>query len=126
MVKAGSTTSCSPQPHPTGHGSITELEGEQEACSDVLTAFQLANPEFYPNIHNIFRVFLTLPISTATAECSFSYLQRLKTRLCSTMTESWLSGLALMHLHQDVPLDTSKVLEEWDRHGNRRITLAFK
>ena len=40
------------------------------------------------------------------------------------MTESRLSGLSLFHIHKDIELDTFEILAEWDRKGNRRITLA--
>uniref|UniRef100_A0A1X7TKY9 HAT C-terminal dimerisation domain-containing protein n=1 Tax=Amphimedon queenslandica TaxID=400682 RepID=A0A1X7TKY9_AMPQE len=55
-----------------------------------------------PDIIKVFHVFLTLPVSTATAEKSFSCLRRLKTWLRSTMTKSRLTDPAL-------------VLSEWTR-----------
>ena len=88
-------------------------------------ALQSANIQFYPNIYTIMRIFLTLPVSTATSERSFSCLRHLKTWLRSTMTESRLSGLALLHIHKDTNIDSSEVLKEWDRRGTRRIHLAI-
>ena len=54
----------------------------------------------FPNLSRAFTALLTLPITTATAEKSFSALRRLKTYLRSTMKEDRLSWLALMHIHK--------------------------
>jgi len=42
------------------------------------------------------KVLTTLPVTTASAERTFSMLRRFKTRLRSTMAEDILTGLALM------------------------------
>lgn len=94
--------------------------------NEIQMVLQSTCEHFYPNISKVLRVFLTLPVSTATAERSFSCLRRLKTWLRSTMTESRLSGLALLHLHRNIDIDVSAVLKEWDRRGNRRILLAIQ
>ena len=58
------------------------------------------HPQEFPNLSRAFTALLTLPITTATAEKSFSELRRLKTYLRSTMKEDRLSWLALMHIHK--------------------------
>lgn len=86
--------------------------------SELQVALECASLDFYPNISKVFRV---LPVCTATAERSFSCLRRLKTWLRSTMTESQLTGLAMMHLHKDINVDQTLVLSEWTRQKGRRI-----
>lgn len=44
----------------------------------------------------------TVPVSTATAERSFSTLRRLKTYLRSTMGQKRLNRLAILNAHQDI------------------------
>ena len=45
---------------------------------------------------------MTIPVTTTTAERSFSALRRIKTYLRSTMTEARLSNLMLLHAHKDL------------------------
>ena len=46
---------------------------------------QHANPDLYPNAVAIITILLTMPVSTATPERSFSTMRRVKTYLHSTM-----------------------------------------
>ena len=55
-----------------------------------------------------------LPVSTASAERSFSTMRRLKTYLRSTMTDKRLTGLALMNIHTDLEIDSEEVLKQFD------------
>lgn len=81
--------------------------------------------DLYPNIHSIFLVLLTMPVSTASAERSFSCLKRLKSYLRSTMGAERLNGLALLHSHHGTTVDVEAVLKKFDSSGHRRIALAF-
>ena len=85
-----------------------------------------ANEHFYPNIHILLKLLLVLPISTATAERTFSSLRILKTWLRSTMAEERLSGLALMYIHRNIPLNNKEIIEKWYNLCNRRIQLSFE
>ena len=62
----------------------------------------------YPNLHQIFSVLLTMPVSSASAERSFSALKRLKIYLRSTMGADRLCGLSLMHIHRRRKIDFEK------------------
>lgn len=84
------------------------------------------HPQEFPNISRAFTTLLTLPITTATAERSFSVLRRLKTYLRSTMKEDRLGGLALMHIHKhDVSLNAEDILYDFAAFGSRRMELLF-
>jgi len=54
---------------------------------------------FFPNVKAVLGILATLPVSTATAERSFSTLKRIKTYLWNSMGHSRLSGLALLSIH---------------------------
>ena len=56
----------------------------------------------YPNIKLLLQILATLPVTTASAERTFSMLRRLKTWPRSTMTEDRLNGLALLASSVDV------------------------
>ena len=77
---------------------------------------------FLPNLNNIFRILLTMPVSAASCERSFSTLRRLKTWLRNTMGNDRLSSLALLYIHQDIEVCLDKFLEDFD-DGSRRIKL---
>ncbi len=49
----------------------------------------------FPGIHSLIQIFLTVPVSSATAERSFSALRKIKSYLRSTMGEERLSGLVV-------------------------------
>ena len=68
----------------------------------------------FPNIYSALTILATMPVSTATAERSFSTLKSLKTWLRDTMCQSRLTGLALMHLHRYVDVDIESVLRNFD------------
>lgn len=52
----------------------------------------------FPIYTEILKIFLTIPTNTASCECSFSALRRLKTYLRVTMTQERLSYLAVLHI----------------------------
>ena len=58
--------------------------------------------ECFPTILRSYRIALTLGVSSASAERSFSSLRRIKTYLRSTMTQDRLSNLALLYIKRDL------------------------
>ncbi len=58
--------------------------------------------EMLPSVHNLLRLYKTLPISSATSERTFSALRRLLTYLRSSMTERRLNNCLLLHVHKEV------------------------
>jgi hypothetical protein len=82
--------------------------------------------QLFPNIYSILKVLLTMPVSTSSAERSFSTLRRLKTYLRNTMGGERLTALALMNIHQKKAISPEQVLRDFDSTGYRRIALAFK
>ncbi|KAL7374852.1 hypothetical protein ABVT39_008055 [Epinephelus coioides] len=88
--------------------------------SDILQVLRLT-ADFYPNVHTVVKVLLTMPVPSASAERSLSCLCRLKTYLWNTMTDKRLSGLALMNIHHDIPIDSEAILREFDATGRRRL-----
>jgi hypothetical protein len=51
--------------------------------------------------YHLVYIMWTMPVTSATAERSFSVLRRLKTYVRTTMNNDRLSSLALMHIHRD-------------------------
>ena len=82
----------------------------------------------FPTICRVYQIALTLGVSSATAERSFSSLRRIKTYLRSTMTEDRLSNLALLHIERDLSSklwsDVEQLVIDFAQtHGNSKIAL---
>jgi len=76
----------------------------------------------FPDLYTAFLLFLTLPVTVATAERSFSKLKLIKTYLRNTMQQDWLSGLAILSIENAVALelDVSKIIDDF---ANRKARL---
>ena len=81
----------------------------------------------FSQIDTLIKLFLLLPVTSATAERSFSGLRRLKTYLRTYLGQSRLNHTALLQAHQDV-LDRLNVLELAEQfilaRDNRRIVFG--
>lgn len=80
--------------------------------------------DLYPSIHRILTILLTMPVSSATSERSFSAMRRIKSYLRSTMGDERLSNLSLMHVHRQIPVEIDKVLSEFINRKNRRLDFS--
>ena len=69
-------------------------------------------------------IMLTMPVTSATAERSFSVLRRLKTYVRSTMNNDRLSSLALMHIHRGFSVDLDKAMEKCVSAKTRRTVFG--
>ena len=67
-----------------------------------------------------------MPVSTATAERSFSTMRRVKTYLRSTMTTERMSGLGLLNIYQERAINAEQVVDIFARRKERRLALIFK
>lgn len=80
----------------------------------------------FPLITLLFKFFLTVPMTSASCERSFSCLRRLKTYLRSTMGEERLSSLAVLAIERDIPLNYNDIVTKFSflpQSGNRRLRL---
>lgn len=69
-------------------------------------------PECFPTIIQCYQIAMTLGVSSASAERSFSSLGRLKTHLHSTMTQERLTNLALLYIERDLSSQLWDKLDE--------------
>ncbi|XP_033746866.1 zinc finger MYM-type protein 1-like [Pecten maximus] len=80
------------------------------------------NWDLYPCISTMIRVLLTMPVSTSTAERSFSSLRRIETYLHSTMGQGRLSDLPLLHIHRDQQIDINSAIEQFATDKKKRAS----
>ncbi|XP_022014169.1 zinc finger MYM-type protein 1-like [Helianthus annuus] len=79
----------------------------------------------YPNAINAYKVLLTIPVTVASAERSFSKLKLLKTYLRSTMSQERLNGLAIISIESEIldTIDYKELIESFASKNARRTTL---
>lgn len=65
--------------------SMQEVPGAKDLCTEV---------------HRLIQLFLTIPVTTATSERTFSAMRRLKNYLRSSMTQERLNHVLLLHCHK--------------------------
>ena len=89
--------------------------------SDMLIKVPVAQ-EMFSEVDKLVRLYFTIPITTATAERSFSTLRRIKTYLRSTMTEERLNNIMVLHAHKDLAsdLDLVKIAKTFVAANSRR------
>ena len=74
-------------------------------------------------VDKLVQAYLTFPVTSATAERSFSSLQRIKTFLRSSMTAQRLNNLFLVYVHKSITdsLNLEAVARDFASVNTRRI-----
>jgi hypothetical protein len=85
----------------------------------------LQEHECFPNLSRIIKIALTIPLTSASAERSFSNLKIIKNRLRSTMTQDRLDSLMLMSVESDIcqKLDIGELVKRFSDAAPRRWNL---
>ena len=81
-------------------------------CKSAIDAISKCDKMIYPTIDKLLKIFVTLSVTTCVSERSFSTLHILKTYLTSTMTQSWLNGLALLYIHREIDVTITEGIQE--------------
>ena len=55
----------------------------------------------FSEVNKLLHLYLTVPMTSATAERTFSALRRLNTYLHATMSQQRLNNLMVLHVHKD-------------------------
>lgn len=81
--------------------------------------------EFYANINVAFRIFLTLPVSIASCERSFSKLKLIKNYLRSTIGQERLSNLSIISIEYNIVknINYDDVINEFAEMKARKVQL---
>lgn len=79
----------------------------------------------YPNVETALRMFLTLPITVATCERSFSKLKLIKNYLRSTMGQERISDMAILSIEHTLvnTLDIHELIEDFAGKKARKISI---
>ena len=87
------------------------------------TTAEVAELKHYPNFFKVLQLLITLPISSATCERSFSAMRRVRNYLRMTMTADRFTSLALLHIEGELSskISAHEVVEHYANTGNRRM-----
>ena len=79
-------------------------------------------------VDKLLRAYLTFPVTSATAERSFSSLRRIKTFLRSSMTQQRLNNLLLLYVHSErtESLNLVSVAKDFVGANSRRMNYFGK
>ena len=76
-------------------------------------AVEFAHPELFPNVRVLLKILLTLPVTTASAERSFSRLKLLKTEIRNRCGQERTSELAMMMMHRNIKLNYNNIVDKF-------------
>ena len=81
----------------------------------------------FSEIHQLLQIYLSVPMTRATAEHTFSAFRRLKNYLRSRMSEERLNHVMLMHTHKDRTdnLNLLEVAKDFSTFNDRRRPIHF-
>ena len=86
----------------------------------LLETLNVTNQDLYPKIDAIFTVLITMPVSLASSERSFSAMCRIKNCLRATMGDERLSK-SLLHIHRTRNLSVEDVINKFAVRKNRHL-----
>ncbi|KAK4729464.1 hypothetical protein R3W88_022452 [Solanum pinnatisectum] len=86
---------------------------------------QIKRLDSFPNAYIAYRIMLTIPVTVASAERSFSKLKIIKSYLRSTMSQKKLSGLAILSIEKELleEIDYTKIINNFASQKARKIDL---
>jgi hypothetical protein len=94
-----------------------------EKDAGILEVLDFCDTSRFPTIKYLLSVLATLPVTTASAERSFSTLKRIKTYLRNSTGNERLSALAVLSIHRNFSIDPNEVLEIMAARKSRRLKL---
>ncbi|MBW0529459.1 hypothetical protein O181_069174 [Austropuccinia psidii MF-1] len=117
---------------------FTEVQSFKFQASTLISSFKTATSydflkcihqhslqDVYPNLEVALRIFLTMPVTTASCERSFSKLKLIKNYLRSTMGQERLSNLAILSIEQEIAskMDYTSIIEEFASKKARKVNI---
>ena len=101
-----------------------------EKCKTILgvlqTLHQTGLHRVYGELYQLYRLFVTLPVTTASCERSFSKLTIVKSKLRSTTGQERLENLIILFVENDITesLNYEFVIDNFASMGPRRMQLT--
>jgi len=105
--------------------AMTQQQLEIKPTVSTINSLKNCPKEVFPNIHILLQILITLPVTTAEPERTFSTLKRIKTFLRNRMAEDRLNGLAALNIHTSIPVKICDVFEVFASSKERKIDLIL-
>jgi len=99
---------------------------DNEFPKSAIDILGVKSKEFYLNIWCLISILATLPVSTSSAERSFSTFRRFKTYLMNSCSEDRLKGLALLSVHRGIQIDIEEISNTFFRIPYKVFNHFFK
>ncbi|GMI87762.1 hypothetical protein like AT1G19260 [Hibiscus trionum] len=79
--------------------------------------------EIYPLVYRVVTLILTLPVSTATTERSFSAMNIIKNKLRTKIEDEFLSNCLLLYIEKEIaePFDVDSIINDFCDMKERRV-----
>ena len=100
-----------------------ETDTKGDIPYNLLQSLAVCDKDSFPIIHYILVIACTLPITSAKAERSFSLMRTLKTALRSTMTDVYLSDLAVIVIDYGENVTTDEICQTFVQTYPRNASL---
>lgn len=107
--------------------SIYLVTTDNMSAKEILTYLVVNDLKgIFPNLFVALRIFLTMPVTVAHGERSFSKLKLIKTYLRSNMSQFRLSNLAIISIEEDISnnLDVGDLIKEFATKKARKVAFS--
>ncbi|XP_060847136.1 zinc finger MYM-type protein 1-like [Rhopalosiphum padi] len=101
---------------------MTVLKNMIKGVPSYLTIKEKISKDTFPNLFKMIQLAITLPVSSATCERSFSAMRRINNYLRFTMSQERFSKLAILNIERDIIVDTEIILNTF-ANKNRKIRI---
>ncbi|XP_050505348.1 52 kDa repressor of the inhibitor of the protein kinase-like [Diabrotica virgifera virgifera] len=98
-----------------------EKEEGMKIPNCAIEVLKCCDGDMFPTVRTLLQILITLPVSVASAERSFSSLKLVKSWLRTRMVEERLNGLCLLYIHRDIEVNVENVIERYAKGGKRRL-----
>ena len=98
-------------------------ENSESTPTTIQSTVLAADRTTFPNIFTSLAILAVMPITSSECERSASASRLLKSYLRSTIGESRLTGLALLHVHYDLAVDVNEIVDMFALKHPRKMRL---
>ncbi|CAO2822853.1 unnamed protein product [Amaranthus hypochondriacus] len=108
--------------NPTSSMVLLTVIVEFKGLKDIARKKKYFISDCYPNALIAYRIFLTIPVTVASAERSFSKLKLIKTYLRSSMSQERLNNLAILSIEKELleKIDVDTLVNDFATRKARR------
>ena len=106
---------------------VAEVDPQLKEVTSIATVMDIIKKgkllKVFSELHILLRLYLTIPLSNATAERSFSALRRVKTYLRSRLTQEHLNHYLILHCHKELTdsIDLTVIRNNFVKVNERRM-----